>query len=62
LNWKPGCVTPLTDQQLRVYYQPQVDIASGRIIGAEALVRWQDPEHGLDPAEPASSRWRKKPA
>jgi diguanylate cyclase (GGDEF)-like protein/PAS domain S-box-containing protein len=33
--------------QLRVYYQPQIDIATGRIIGAEALVRWQDPEHGL---------------
>lgn len=34
---------------LRVYYQPQVDIASGRIIGAEALVRWQDPNEGLIP-------------
>ncbi len=33
--------------QLRVYYQPQVDIATGHIIGAEALVRWQDPERGL---------------
>ncbi len=33
--------------QLRVYYQPQVDIASGHIVGAEALVRWQDPERGL---------------
>jgi diguanylate cyclase (GGDEF)-like protein len=36
--------------ELRVYYQPQMDILSGRIIGAEALVRWQDPEHGLLPA------------
>ncbi len=33
--------------ELRVYYQPQVDIATGHIIGAEALVRWQDPERGL---------------
>ena len=34
-------------EQLRVYYQPQVDISTGQIIGAEALVRWQDPERGL---------------
>ena len=39
----------ITDQQLRVYYQPQIDIPSGRIVGAEALVRWQDPERGLIP-------------
>ncbi len=32
---------------LRVYYHAQVDIASGRIIGAEALVRWLDKQHGL---------------
>jgi diguanylate cyclase (GGDEF)-like protein len=39
----------ITADQLRVYYQPQVDIKTGRIIGAEALVRWQDPERGLIP-------------
>ena len=33
--------------ELRLYYQPQVDIASGRIIGAEALLRWEHPEHGF---------------
>jgi diguanylate cyclase (GGDEF)-like protein len=39
----------IEQQELRVFYQPQVDIASGKIIGAEALVRWQDPQHGLIP-------------
>jgi diguanylate cyclase (GGDEF)-like protein len=32
---------------LQVYYQPQVDIYSGRITGAEALVRWFDPDQGM---------------
>jgi EAL domain-containing protein (putative c-di-GMP-specific phosphodiesterase class I) len=37
--------------ELRVYYQPQVNIATGQIVGAEALVRWQDPEEGLIPPD-----------
>ncbi|RZI44041.1 EAL domain-containing protein [Herbaspirillum sp. HC18] len=35
--------------ELRAYFQPQVDVASGRIVGAEALVRWLDPHEGLIP-------------
>ena len=35
--------------ELRLFYQPKVDIATGRVIGAEALVRWQHPERGLVP-------------
>lgn len=39
----------IEQEELRVFYQPQVNIASGRIVGAEALVRWQDPTEGLIP-------------
>jgi EAL domain-containing protein (putative c-di-GMP-specific phosphodiesterase class I)/PleD family two-component response regulator len=35
--------------ELRLHYQPKIDIQSNRIVGAEALVRWQHPEHGLLP-------------
>jgi len=39
--------TALAQGHMRLYYQPQVEIATGRIVGAEALVRWLDPERGL---------------
>ena len=32
---------------LELYYQPQTNTSTGRIIGVEALLRWQDPEMGL---------------
>jgi len=35
--------------ELRLYLQPKVDLQKGRVIGAEALVRWQHPVRGLVP-------------
>ena len=37
----------IQNDELKVYFQPKIDILNGRIIGAEALMRWQDPLDGL---------------
>ncbi len=37
----------IENHQLELYYQPQVELASGRILGLEALVRWNHPHRGL---------------
>ncbi|MEO1060800.1 MAG: EAL domain-containing protein [Actinomycetota bacterium] len=36
---------------LDVHYQPQLDVRSGQIVGAEALARWIHPEHGFVPPD-----------
>ena len=41
----------LEREEFRVYYQPRIDVASGRIIGAEALIRWDCPGKGIIPPD-----------
>jgi diguanylate cyclase (GGDEF)-like protein len=44
-----GIRSAIDNGELRLHYQPQVEIASGRLIGFEALVRWQHPTRGFVP-------------
>ncbi len=39
----------LEHRQFRLYYQPEVDLATRRIVGMEALIRWVHPERGVIP-------------
>jgi diguanylate cyclase (GGDEF)-like protein len=39
--------TALTDEQFLLHYQSKVALSTGKIVGVEALLRWQDPENGL---------------
>ena len=39
----------LSRKQLLLHYQPRVDVRSGRVVGAEALLRWRMPRQGLIP-------------
>jgi EAL domain-containing protein (putative c-di-GMP-specific phosphodiesterase class I) len=41
----------IADEQLEVHYQPQIDLATGRVLGAEALVRWTHPTRGFIPPD-----------
>lgn len=42
-------IRAIENQEFILYYQPKLDLASSRICGLEALIRWQDPDRGLVP-------------
>ena len=44
---EPDLILALQKEQFELFYQPRVDIRTGTIIGAEALIRWRHPERGL---------------
>ncbi|AFZ57994.1 EAL domain-containing protein [Anabaena cylindrica FACHB-243] len=45
-------IPALERNEFQLYYQPQINITTGEVVGVEALIRWQHPEYGtISPAE-----------
>ncbi|HEX4858435.1 MAG TPA: EAL domain-containing protein [Usitatibacteraceae bacterium] len=51
LNVESGLRQALEQGHLRTYFQPIIEAASGRVVAAEALLRWADPQRGLIPPD-----------
>jgi diguanylate cyclase (GGDEF)-like protein/PAS domain S-box-containing protein len=52
LSLETGIHKALENDEFHLVYQPQINIKSGEIVGVEALLRWDHPEHGpISPAE-----------
>lgn len=49
MNMESDLRHAVKEKQFLLYYQPKVDLASGQIIGAEALIRWNHPTKGMVP-------------
>ena len=49
LAMRNGLKLAVERQELVIHYQPQIELASGTVVGAEALIRWQHPSFGLVP-------------
>ena len=52
LSLAQGLERAIAENRLQLHYQPQIGLADGRLVGAEALLRWQDDARGwISPAE-----------
>lgn len=49
LHLASGLRAAMGNGELQVYYQPQIELISGKVVGAEALLRWKHPELGFIP-------------
>ncbi len=47
ISIESGLRKALKNDELEIYYQPQLDVTTRRIVGVEALLRWNHPEFGL---------------